>query len=154
MSFPDAAGPVAVHRAADPPDLAGPPSVRFVAPGSVTAGRFGLFSYRMAARGAGPGPHVHRTFSESFYVTSGELTVFDGRSWSALGPGDFAHVPDNGVHGFRNDSDVETEFLILFAPGIAREHFFLELAEIRSTGRVLSAAEWTAFYGRHDQVNL
>jgi mannose-6-phosphate isomerase-like protein (cupin superfamily) len=155
MSYPEALGaPVTVHRAADPPDLAGPPSVRFVAPGSVTAGRFGLFSYRMAALGPGPGPHVHRTFSESFYVVSGELTIFDGTMWSAFGPGDFAHVPEGGVHGFRNDADTETEFLILFAPGIAREDFFRELAEIRESGRVLSAQEWTAFYARHDQVNL
>ena len=154
MSFPDPAGPVTVRRAADPPDLAGPPEVRFVAPGSVTAGRFGLFAYRMAARGPGPGPHVHRTFSESFYVTAGELTIFDGERWSAFGPGDFVHVADEGVHGFRNDTDAETAFLILFAPGIARERFFVELAEIRTTGRMLSAREWTDFYARHDQVNL
>ncbi len=63
MSYPGPA--VTVHRAAGPPDLAGPPTVRFVAPGSVTAVLFGLFAYRMAARGAG---HVHRTFSESLHV--------------------------------------------------------------------------------------
>ncbi len=152
MSFED--GTVTVHRAADPPDLAGPPTVRFVAPGSVRAGRFGLFSYRMSASSPGPGPHVHRTFSESFYVVEGELTIFDGQRWAAFGPGDFAHVPDGGVHAFRNDAGVETEFLILFAPGIARERFFRELAEIRRTGQVLTAEEWTDFYARHDQRNL
>lgn len=151
MSFPD---PVTVYRAADPPDLAGPPSVRFVAPGSVTAGRFGLFEYRMAAHGPGPRPHYHRTFSESFYVLSGELTIFDGHDWSAFGPGDYVHVADGGVHAFRNDSDAETAFLILFAPGIARERFFVELADIRRSGRVLDAQEWVEFYARHDQVNL
>ncbi len=157
MSFSDSGTPAAgvhVHRAADPPDIAGPPSLRFVAPGSVTAGRYGLFEYRMAARSPGPRPHYHRTFSESFYVTSGELTIFDGQRWSTFGVGDFAHVPDGGVHAFRNDADEPVAFLILFAPGIARERFFTELAEIRRSGRELTASEWVEFYARHDQVNL
>lgn len=152
MSFPDPV--VTVYRAADPPDLAGPPSVRFVAPGSVTAGRFGLFEYRMAARAPGPGPHYHRTFSESFYVLAGELTIYDGQGWSAFGPGDYVRVADGGVHAFRNDSEDETAFLILFAPGIARERFFIELRDIRLSGQVLDAREWVEFYARHDQVNL
>lgn len=153
MSFPDPAAVVTVHRAADPPDIAGPPSVRFVAPGSVTAGRFGMFEYRMEAHRPGPGPHYHRTFSESFYVLSGTLTIFDGERWSAFGAGDYAHVADGGVHAFRNDGDDPAAFLILFAPGIARERFFLELREIRDTGRQLSQQEWVDFYAGHDQVN-
>jgi len=40
-------GGVTVSRAADPPDLPGPPTLQFVAPGSVTAGRYGLFEYAM-----------------------------------------------------------------------------------------------------------
>ena len=152
MSFPEPA--VTVHRATDPPDIAGPPDVRFVAPGSVTASRFGLFEYRMAARSPGPRPHYHRTFSESFYVLSGELTIFDGQAWSAFGVGDYVHVADGGVHAFRNDGDDPAAFLILFAPGIARERFFTELAEIRRGGQELSEQEWVQFYARHDQVNL
>jgi mannose-6-phosphate isomerase-like protein (cupin superfamily) len=152
MSLPEPA--VAVHRAADPPDLAGPPTMRFVAPGSVTAGRYGLFEYRIGPRSPGARPHYHRTFSESFYVLTGELTIFDGQRWAPFGVGDFAHVPDGGVHAFRNDGDEPAVFLILFAPGIPRERFFTELAEIRETGRVLSDAEWVEFYARHDQVNL
>jgi mannose-6-phosphate isomerase-like protein (cupin superfamily) len=150
---PDGGG-VHVHRSADPPDLAGPPTVRFVAPGSVMAGRDGLFEYRMAARSHGPGPHYHRTFSESFYVLSGELTIFDGQRWAVFGAGDFVHVADGGVHAFRNDGDDPAQFLILFAPGIARERFFTELAGVRGSGRVLSEPEWVEFYARHDQVNL
>ena len=50
-------GGVTVSRAAD---LPGPPTLRFVAPGSVTAGRYGLFEYAMGPGSPGPGPHVHR----------------------------------------------------------------------------------------------
>jgi quercetin dioxygenase-like cupin family protein len=145
---------VIVSRAADPPDLAGPPSVRFVAPGSVTAGRYGLFEYAMGPHSPGPGPHFHRTFSESFYVLTGELTILADGAWATFGPGDYALVPDNGVHAFRNDGPDPVSFLILFAPGIARERFFTELAQMRQEGLELTPEERVAFYARHDQVNL
>ena len=67
-------------------------------------------------------------------------------------PGDFALVHEGGAHGFRNDGDEWAAFLILFAPGIARENFFLEMAELRRSGRTLTPEELTAFYARHDQV--
>jgi quercetin dioxygenase-like cupin family protein len=127
-------------------------SLRMVAPGSATAGRFGLVEYRVAPRSAGALPHYHRTFSESFYVLSGRLTVYAAGEWRPLGPGDFALVHEGGAHGFRNDGDEEVAFLILFAPGIARENFFAELAELRRSGRTLTAEETTALYARHDQV--
>jgi mannose-6-phosphate isomerase-like protein (cupin superfamily) len=149
MSLPEPA--VAVHRAVDPPDLAGPPTMRFVAPGSVTAGRYGLFEYRIGPQSPGARPHYHRTFSESFYVLTGELTIFDGQRWAPFGVGDFAHVPDGGVHAFRNDGDLEASMLILFAPGVARERYFQELVEVSASGRELSEGEWTELYARHDQ---
>lgn len=143
-----------VYRTAAPADIAGPPTIRFTAPGSATDGRYGLFEYTIAANAPGPGPHYHQTFSEAFYVVSGELTIYDGSAWTPFGAGDFVHVPEHGVHGFRNDSAAEATFLILFAPAPPREEFFRGLADIRGSGRQLSAEEWTEFYARHDQVNL
>ena len=127
-------------------------SLRMIAPGARTAGRFGLLEYRVAPHSPRAAPHVHSTFSESFYVLSGKLTVYHGGSWDPFGPGDFALVHEGGAHGFRNDGDEWASFLILFAPGIARENFFLEMAELRRSGRTLSPEEMTAFYARHDQV--
>jgi mannose-6-phosphate isomerase-like protein (cupin superfamily) len=127
-------------------------SLRMIAPGARTAGRFGLLEYRVAPNSPGAAPHYHSTFSESFYVLSGQLTVYHAGSWDPFGPGDFALVHEGGAHGFRNDGDEEAAFLILFAPGIARENFFLEMAELRRSGRTLSPEELTAFYARHDQV--
>jgi quercetin dioxygenase-like cupin family protein len=127
-------------------------SLRMVVPGSATAGRFGLVEYHMTPRSAGAAPHYHQTFSESFYVLSGRLTVYHAGRWQPFGPGDFALVHEGGAHGFRNDGDDAASFLILFAPGIARENFFLELAEIRREGRRLTSEQMTAFYARHDQV--
>src|SRR5215218_2087355 len=78
-------------------------TARFIAPGSLTAGRFGLYRWDMAPRGGGASPHFHRTFAESFFVLSGDVTLYDGRTWSSHGDGDFLYAPDGGVHGFRND---------------------------------------------------
>jgi quercetin dioxygenase-like cupin family protein len=127
-------------------------SLRMVAPGSVTAGRYGLVEYHVDPHSPGAAPHYHQTFSESFYVLSGELTVYHAGEWQPFGPGDFALVREGGAHGFRNDGDEEAAFLILFAPGIARENFFLEMAELRRSGQTLTYEEMTAFYARHDQV--
>jgi mannose-6-phosphate isomerase-like protein (cupin superfamily) len=127
-------------------------SLRMVAPGSITAGRYGLLEYHLAPHSPGAAPHFHQTFSESFYVLSGELTLYAGGIWQPHGAGDYALVHEGGAHGFRNDGDEPVAFLILFAPGIARERFFAEMAELRRNGRTLTPEEMTAFYARHDQV--
>jgi hypothetical protein len=85
-------------------------------------------------------------------VLSGRLTVYHAGGWRPFGPGDYALVYEGGAHGFRNDGDEEVAFLILFAPGIARETFCGELAELRRTGRTLTPEQMTGFYARHDQV--
>jgi quercetin dioxygenase-like cupin family protein len=126
--------------------------LRMVAPGSATAGRYGLVEYHVAPRSPGAAPHYHSTFSESFYVLSGELTVYHAGEWTPFRAGDYALVHEGGAHGFRNDGDEWATFLILFAPGIARENFFTEMAEIRRSGRKLTPEQLTAFYARHDQV--
>ena len=65
-------------------------------PGSVTAGRYGLLEYRVAPHSPGAAPHFHRTFSESFYVLSGGLTVYHAGAWEPFGPGDYALVHEGG----------------------------------------------------------
>lgn len=124
---------------------------RFVAPGSVTSGQFGLFEWHMQPRSGGPAAHFHKTFSESFYVMSGAVRLYNGQDWAEAQQGDFLYVPQRGVHAFRNDSEVAASMLILFSPGAPREAYFRELAEISATGRQLSPDEWTELYARHDQ---
>ena len=132
--------------------MASGPVGRFVAPGSMTAGRFGLFRWDMPGRSGGARAHFHRTFSESFFILSGRVTLFDGAVWADATAGDFVYVPDGGIHGFRNDFEEAASMLILFAPGAPRERFFLELAEIGAAGRELSEEEWAEVYARHDQT--
>jgi quercetin dioxygenase-like cupin family protein len=124
---------------------------RLVAPGSVTNGQFGLFRWDMQANAGGPSAHFHKTFSESFYVISGTVRLYNGEKWVDANAGDFLYVPEGGIHGFHNDSDADATMLILFAPGAPREKYFMELAEIAATGRTLSEEEWTELFARHDQ---
>jgi quercetin dioxygenase-like cupin family protein len=95
-------------------------------------------------------PHFHKTFSESFYVLEGEITLFNGDEWIKGSEGDFLYVPPNRPHAFRNDSDAAVRMLILFSPGITRENFFLEVGAAKG----LDPEELAAFYARHDQYNL
>ncbi|MEV4315005.1 cupin domain-containing protein [Actinocrispum sp. NPDC049592] len=123
----------------------------FTAPGSMTNGEFGLFRWDMDATVGGAGLHFHRTFSESFYILSGTVRLFDGANHVDATAGDFLYVPRGGVHGFDNVSGAEASMLVLFAPGAPRERFFTELIEIRQGGRELAPDEWAEFYARHDQ---
>ena len=123
----------------------------FVATGSVTNGQFGLFQYTMEPRAGGPQPHIHKTFSESFYITEGTVRLYDGERWVDASAGDFLYVPEGGIHAFRNESDARAQMLILFAPAPPRENYFRELAELLDSGRQLSPEEYTEFLAKHDQ---
>jgi quercetin dioxygenase-like cupin family protein len=129
-------------------------NARFVAPGSVVNGEFGLFEIHTPPGGPGAMPHFHRGFSESFYVLSGRLAVLGGRDWRVADPGDFVHVPAHGVHAFHADGDQEARFLILFVPGAPRERFFRGMVELWSRPVRPTDEEVDAFALECDQVNL
>lgn len=128
---------------------------RFVATGAQTRGDFGLFEVTMAPGGSGPGPHLHRTFSESFHVLEGSLAVLANDEWTTAHAGDLVYVPRSGVHAFRSvGPDVGARFQILFTPGIPREEYFEGLLELHAGGRTPSTEEIDEFALRHDQLNL
>jgi quercetin dioxygenase-like cupin family protein len=142
----------ATYRPADhEPELRYPSggSVHYLATGASTGGQFGLYRWEMAATQSGPDPHFHRTISESFFVLSGTIRLFDGRAWLDGHPGDYLFVPEGGLHGFRNESGAAASMLILFAPGAPREDYFETLARV-ADGVVMTDEERTAFYLRHD----
>jgi mannose-6-phosphate isomerase-like protein (cupin superfamily) len=124
-------------------------AAHYLATGASTDGKFGLYRWEMAAAQSGPEPHFHRTISESFYVLSGSIRLYDGARWIDGRPGDFLYVPEGGLHGFRNESGEPASMLILFSPGAPREEYFETTARF-ATGLVLSDEEKAAFYVRHD----
>ena len=64
-----------------------------LATGETTGGDFGLYRWEMAGPPSGPAPHFHRSITESFYVLSGTVGLYDGSGWTDAGPGDFFFVP-------------------------------------------------------------
>jgi mannose-6-phosphate isomerase-like protein (cupin superfamily) len=124
-------------------------TVHYLATGAATEGLFGLYRWEMGATAGGPGPHFHRTITESFYVLRGAVQIYDGRDWIEAGPDDFVHVPVGGIHGFRNASGRPASMLIHFAPGAPREAYFEGL--VRAPGAAEpTAVERAAFYREHD----
>jgi mannose-6-phosphate isomerase-like protein (cupin superfamily) len=124
----------------------------FVATGTLTDGRYGLYRWDMPANSGGAGGHFHRSFSEAFYVLEGAPSFYNGDAGTPGAPGDYLYVPEGGIHGFRNDTNASASMLNLFAPGIAREAYFEELAEIGASGRQMTKTDWADLYARHDQV--
>jgi mannose-6-phosphate isomerase-like protein (cupin superfamily) len=88
--------------------------------------------------------------SESFFVLTGTVRIYNGTSWLDAAPGDFCFVPEGGVHGFRNESGADASMLILFAPGAPREGYFEGLADRARGDWKPSEDELERFYLEHD----
>jgi len=125
-------------------------SADYLATGASTGGRFGLYRWNMGAQRSGPDVHFHRSLTESFYVLSGQVRLFDGARWVDGEPGDFLHVPEGGLHGFRNESGEPASMLILFTPGAPREGYFEGLAELGRHTEPPPPEVMAQFYRRHD----
>ncbi len=124
-------------------------TAEYLATGESTNGQFGLYRWNMSAARSGPDPHFHRSISESFFVISGTIKLYDGKTWIDGRPGDFLFVPEGGIHGFRNESGEDASMLILFTPGAPREDYFETLARV-SHGESMTDDERAAFMLRHD----
>lgn len=133
------------------PEVVYPNGVRvhYLSTGASTDGLFGLYRWEFSPVASGPGPHFHKTMTESFYILSGEVRVFDGVAWTTARPGDYLHVPAGGYHGFRNESGAEASMLLHFAPGAPREAYFEGLARL-AAGETMTDTERTEFMRHHD----
>lgn len=126
-------------------------TVRVLADRGLTEGRYSLYAIDLGPDGGGASPHFHRTFAESFQVLNGEVELYDGRAWSAAGPGAHLYIPPGSIHGFRNATSEPVSMLMLSCPGAPREDYFAELAAVIDEQRQLSAPDWTELFARHDQ---
>ncbi|MFG2480310.1 cupin domain-containing protein [Streptomyces fagopyri] len=118
------------RSAKTPPNVgtAGGDAIHYLATMTTTHGEFGLYRVQMGPHAGGPGTHFHKTISESFFVLDGTVRLFDGAQWIDARKGDFLHVPQGGLHAFRNDSDSSADMLLLFTPGAPREEYFEKLS--------------------------
>ena len=151
MSYPEKvyfgeSGEVSANfRPASTPVDTGRPDngIHYLATTETTRGEFGLYRVVMKPRAGGPSTHFHRTISESFYILDGTVRLYNGDKWIDAKQGDFLHVPQGGLHAFRNDSDAPAEMLLLFTPGAPREEYFEKLGSV-------SKDDLDAFRDKHD----
>jgi mannose-6-phosphate isomerase-like protein (cupin superfamily) len=132
----------------DKPELTYPNgnTVHYLATGATTNGQFGLYRWEMGPEPSGPSAHFHRSISESFFILAGTVRIYDGTRWIDTKPGDFVHVPEGGVHAFRNESGEPASMLLHFAPGAPREGYFEGLLELGNA----TEEERIEFFLRHD----
>jgi mannose-6-phosphate isomerase-like protein (cupin superfamily) len=142
----------AFRPASQPPELshASGGACHYLATGAGTGGEFGLYRWEMGSSPSGPGAHFHRTISESFFVLSGEIRLYDGGEWRTGEAGDFLYVPPGGIHAFRNESGEAASMLILFTPGAPREDYFETLSDAVRREALSDDAVAAEFYLRHD----
>ncbi|GAA2770852.1 cupin domain-containing protein [Nonomuraea dietziae] len=151
--FDDKGKSSAVYRpAGSEPDLVYPTgnTVDYLATGASTGGLFGLYRWNMGPTPTGPGPHFHKTITESFFILEGTVKIYNGDRWIDTKPGDWVHVPAGGTHGFRNESGEPASMLLHFSPGAPREGYFEGLLDIAG----MSDEEKAEFYLRHDNYWL
>ena len=154
MSYPEAIylgedgeATATVRRADQAPELPMTAAASsYLATGASTKGRFGLYRWDFLGPRSGPDVHFHRSISESFFILSGTVALFDGTRWVDGRPGDFLYVPEGGLHAFRNESGEPASMLLMFAPGAPREDYFEGLAGLAD----MTDAEKEEFFLRHD----
>jgi mannose-6-phosphate isomerase-like protein (cupin superfamily) len=92
-------------------------------------GRFSAVETTLAPGYAGPGPHVHESFVDSFYVLEGTMAMRVGDEHRTLGAGDFALAPPGTVHTFANESESPVRMLNVLAPA-GFERYLKELSAL------------------------
>ncbi|TDI88266.1 MAG: cupin domain-containing protein [Chloroflexi bacterium] len=93
----------------------------------------GEFAVWEAEIKGGPGPHVHHTDIETFYVLDGAVEFRLGDEIAVLEKGGFALVPRGQVHAFTTLGDDPARLLVTVLPA-GFEHFFEEMQAMLSQG--------------------
>lgn len=100
---------------------------------------------------AGPGPHVHHTFEELFYVLEGEFDFFVGNKVQRVVAGSFINVPPGVMHDYRNPGTDPARFLGIASPA-GLDRYFEDLRDLIASGNLSNAAELRRVRLRHDTV--
>lgn len=104
-------------------------SYRILVSGEQTKGEFAVIEMAVPP-GAGPNPHAHAGFTETFYVLEGEVQFKSEAGSYTAGKGAYITIPKGGmVHGFKNRGDVPATLLCTVMPA-GLDGFFEEAAAL------------------------
>lgn len=96
---------------------------RILVTGEETRGAFATIEMTVPPN-AGPGPHSHADFHETFYVLEGEVEVKSEAGAYTAQKGAYVVIPKGGVvHKFKNRSDVPAKLLCTVMPSGLEEMF-------------------------------
>ena len=101
---------------------------RIVASGQQTDGRYAVIEMTVPP-GAGPNPHSHESFEESFFVLEGEVTFMSEAGTYVAKEHSFIAIPKGGiVHHFKNLTERPAKLLCTVSPA-GLDDFFLEVSK-------------------------
>ena len=86
-----------------------------------------VFTVHLPPSGFVP-PHTHAEEEEGYYVLAGSMTMHLGNEQFAMDTGDFVHVPEGAIHGYRNDGTEPCRFLA-WTVGGPIDQFFIEMSD-------------------------
>jgi quercetin dioxygenase-like cupin family protein len=96
---------------------------RILISGKETGGAFATIDM-LIPPGAGPGPHSHADFHETFYVVDGEVEVKSEAGTYTAKKGAYVVIPKGGiVHNFKNKTDEVAHLLCTVVPSGLEEMF-------------------------------
>lgn len=87
----------------------------FIVTGKDTGGAFFMVEISVAPGGGTP-PHIHHREDESFRMLEGTLTIQVGGDTITASAGDFAFLPREVAHSFKNTGDGYAKALVLTTP--------------------------------------
>lgn len=73
-------------------------------------------------------PHFHAVEEESFYVLEGSMAMLVDEGQVEVSAGDFVHLPEGTMHGYRNDGPNTCRVLVMTAGG-PLDSFFIEMGD-------------------------
>ena len=105
---------------------------RIIISGKETNGEYAVIEMSVPP-GAGPNPHSHADFTETFFVLEGEVSFKSELGSYIAKKGSFVNIPKGGiVHGFKNLSNEPAKLLCTVTPA-GLDELFEEIAEYLET---------------------
>ena len=107
---------------------------RIIISGKQTNGEYAVIEMSVPP-GAGPNPHAHPDFTETFFVLEGEVSFKPELGSYVAKTNSFVNIPKGGiVHGFKNLSDKPAKLLCTVSPA-GLDDLFVEMTTYMETNK-------------------